>query len=103
MKSHSAILSAVVDELKRVPFSRVYKIHGGRYQQAGLPDLVFIHKASGEMFARARYVEVKTEADEPSPIQTAIFDDIRKCGGDVVVVRSAAEVRDWLKRNGDIE
>ena len=53
----------------------VFKVWGGGYQQAGVPDLIIC--VNGYFVA----VEVKGERGKPSPLQIHNIDHIKKAGG----------------------
>ena len=63
------------------------KLHGGPFQQAGLPDIFCILNGAVMFF------EVKTSTGKPTKIQTHCHEQIRKAGGRVAIVRSAFEVQ----------
>ena len=63
------------------------KLHGGPFQQAGLPDILCI------LDGVVMFFEVKTATGKPTKIQTHCHEQIRKAGGRVAIVRSAVEVQ----------
>ena len=63
------------------------KLHGGPFQQAGLPDILCI------LDGVVMFFEVKTPTGKPTMIQTHCHEQIRKAGGRVAIVRSVADVQ----------
>ena len=64
-----------------------YKTHGGPMQTAGIPDLhITFHGLS-------IWLEIKTDKGQPTKLQSAMMDLIRKAGGIAHIVRSADDVR----------
>jgi Holliday junction resolvase len=64
-----------------------YKVHGGRFGQAGVPDVVAVGKG------RTIWLEVKTQTGRCTPRQLTTQAEMRRAGAEVYVVRSAHEVR----------
>lgn len=69
-----------------------FKVHGGPWMMAGLPDIVAC--ISG------RFVCIETkmpDGKDPSPIQQFVHAKIRKAGGEVHVARSVIQARELLR------
>lgn len=68
-----------------------FKVHGGPFMMAGLPDIVAcIH---------GRFVCVETkmpQGGDPTPIQQFVHAKIRRAGGEVHVCRSVIQARQVL-------
>ena len=66
------------------PDGWAFKVHGGPFQQVGLPDLI------GCIQGRFVALEIKhPDEDHPvSPIQTAVMSRLLKAGGIIAVVES---------------
>jgi len=75
----------------------VIKIHGGPYQQPGLPDLVCI------LDGVTMWFEVKTKVGKLTKLQGHCHRQMREAGGLVAVVRSADEVKMLLSVDGHPE
>lgn len=64
----------------------VLKIHGGKFQRAGIPDLLLMIQG------RAFFIEVKTAIGRVSPLQVAVMNEIEKVASvPCYVVRSLEE------------
>lgn len=63
----------------------LFKVHGGPFQQSGIPDIVGV--VAGLFFA----LEVKTDTGAASVLQLETIADIRKAGGIAKVVRTPEE------------
>ena len=68
-----------------------FKIHGGAFMMAGLPDIICCHQ--GRFYA----FETKMPEGKPSKIQLFIIDKITKAGGVAMVVRTKQEALAALK------
>lgn len=66
------------------------KIHGGEYQEVGLPDIVGCYKG------RFVGVEVKMPGGKPTARQRFILEQITMAGGIAAVVTSVEEALDLL-------
>lgn len=63
-----------------------FKIHGGPYMMAGLPDII--------VCVDGRFIGLETKLPDggsASPIQTVVHTMIKNAGGKAVVVRSVVE------------
>ena len=67
-----------------------FKVAGGPYQQAGVPDIVGC--LGGKFFA----IEVKVPGNKPTPLQEKVMQDIENAGGAVSVAYSVDDVRKYL-------
>lgn len=69
-----------------------FKIHGGAYMLAGLPDIICCYQGGFYAF------ETKMRPqDKPSKIQRFIHTRIQRAGGVVAVVRSAEEALEIMR------
>jgi len=68
-----------------------YKIHGGAFQESGLPDLV------GTVAGRFVAIELKQPPMFATPLQQAQIQRIKKAGGASFVCRSLDEVKRVIK------
>jgi hypothetical protein len=66
------------------------KLHGGAFQQAGLPDIMAILNGC------VMFLEVKTERGKVSRIQEHCHGKMRAAGANVAVVRSVVEVEKFI-------
>jgi Holliday junction resolvase len=68
-----------------------FKVHGGPWMMAGLPDIVAC--------IDGRFVCIETkmpDGKDPSPIQQFVHEKIRKAGGQVFVARSVRQALEML-------
>lgn len=68
-----------------------WKVWGGPFQPAGLPDLC------GCVNGRFIALEVKRPGEEPSPVQRKRMRDLRSVGAIVAVVTSAEEAIEFVR------
>lgn len=69
-----------------------FKVHGGPWMMAGLPDIIAC--------VGGRFVCIETkmpDGGKPSKIQEFVHAKIRKAGGEVHVAHSVAEARKLLR------
>ena len=76
--------------LKTLPECFFWKEHGGQYGTAGIPDIIMCYKGC---FIG---LEAKVGRNQPTKLQTATIEQIRKAGGTAVVVRSVDDVKTVL-------
>ena len=88
------IVQSILRFLKAVPGCFAWKIHGGVYGTAGIPDIIAC--VDGRFFA----FEVKTASGKATPLQQATIRKILAAGGTALVARSVDEVRDALRDSG---
>ena len=88
------IVQSILRFLKAVPGCFAWKIHGGVYGTAGIPDIIAC--VDGRFFA----FEVKTASGKATPLQQATIRKILAAGGTALVARSVDEVRDALRDCG---
>jgi hypothetical protein len=81
----------ITDWLKKRSHCWFFKVHGGLFQMAGIPDIIGCY--SGRFFA----LEVKTATGKTTRLQELCLSKIRDAGGLVGVVRSVAEAEEVLK------
>lgn len=87
----SDIVRAILKYLKTVPDCFCWKEHGGMYGTAGIPDIICCYCGKFVAF------EVKTEKGKTTFLQESVINEIQKCGGKSVVVRSVNDVRAALE------
>ena len=89
-QSEGRIVDAIIKFLRTLPRSFVYKVHGGRFQRAGLPDIYFTcDRLDGQSF----WFEVKTSTGRLTRLQEQTIEDLDRAGCVVAVVRSVDDVR----------
>lgn len=71
--------------IKRFPDIFLFKVHGGPYQSAGIPDLC------GCLNGRFIGMEVKVGSNKPTELQKLTLERIARAGGVSGVVRSVEE------------
>lgn len=69
-----------------------FKVHGGMFQEAGIPDIVGCKE--GIFFA----LEVKTQTGKPTKLQEYTLKKIKEAGGICGVVRSVEDVKNLLDK-----
>jgi Holliday junction resolvase len=87
--SESAITRRILAALQAAGVYAV-KLHGGPYQEAGLPDILCCIDGKLVCF------EVKTAAGKTTKVQDAMHTRLRRAGAAVAVVRSLPDVFDFL-------
>ena len=81
------LITAIKKYLASVPDTFAWKEHGGQYGTAGIPDIIVCHR--GHFIA----LEAKVGKNQPTKLQSATIEQIRKAGGTAVVVRSIEDVK----------
>jgi very-short-patch-repair endonuclease len=81
------IVANIAKYLHSLPRTWYFKVHGGPFQLAGVPDLIGCHH--GRFFA----IEVKTPDGKLSTLQRAILSQIQAAGGLCGVARSVDDAR----------
>lgn len=76
---------------KAYPGCFFFKAHGGRYQAAGLPDLI------GCICGLYVGIEVKMPGKKPTKLQAETLKRIRKAGGIATWVTSVEAALEWLE------
>lgn len=90
-KPETRLTKSIVEALRDdFPQSFFFKVLGGAFSLAGIPDLV------GCIDGRFVALEVKTDKGKPSKIQLYIIECIKNAGGIAGVVRSYDDVLDLL-------
>ena len=64
-----------------------FKIWGGGYQTAGIPDIIACY--NGKLIA----IEVKSEVGKTTLLQELNLKHIKKCGGISIIARSLNDVK----------
>ena len=67
-----------------------WKEHGGQYGTAGIPDIIVCYK--GRFYG----LEAKVGKNQPTRLQAATIEQIRRAGGVAAVVRSVDEVKEIM-------
>lgn len=92
MPLERTIVAAITREATRLGWM-VIKIHGGPFQNKGIPDLLCL------LGGRAVWLEVKQPGKKPTPIQTAMMNRLLCEGGTPsAVVTSKDEARAALTK-----
>jgi hypothetical protein len=78
--------------LTQYPTDKIVKIHGGPYQEAGLPDLLILHGPF------AVWAELKMPGKKPHILQWAQIQSIRRAGGIAFVAYSPEQILAVLAR-----
>lgn len=90
--SESRINHDCVSWLKSLPDCWGFKVHGGPYQEAGIPDIVGTRR--GRFFA----AEGKKHGEKPTKLQNSIMQRIRDSGGVAFVYHSLKEFKEEVLR-----
>ncbi len=83
----SQLIQNIRKYLQTLPECFFWKEHGGQYGTAGIPDIIVCHK--GRFIA----LEAKIGRNQPTRLQAATIDQIRRAGGKAEVVRTVEEVK----------
>lgn len=86
----SQLIQNIRKYLATLPECFFWKEHGGQYGTAGIPDIIVCYK--GRFIA----LEAKVGKNQPTRLQAATIDQIRRAGGIACVVRSVDEVKEIL-------
>jgi len=81
------IIKQIRDYLKTLEGCFSFKMHGGQFGAAGIPDLIICYK--GRFIA----LEVKAEKGRTTILQEATLRRIRAAGGIAEVVRSVSDAQ----------
>ncbi len=73
-KPETYLTNKIVRELRKLPRSKVVKIHGGPYQEAGLPDIYALIDGT------SYWLEVKIAPNRPTPLQAKQLAELRAAG-----------------------
>lgn len=90
-KPETRVQQAIARHLRSLGYW-VLKVHGGPFQQPGIPDLLAIKDGM------ARWFEVKVGSGKPTQLQLATIDQLRKAGCPADVVHSIKEVDECLSQ-----
>jgi len=90
MKESQLILN-IRKYLATIPGCFYWKEHGCQYGTAGIPDIIVCHK--GKFIA----LEAKVGRNQPTRLQAATNELIRRAGGVAAVVRSVDEVKEIMQ------
>ena len=91
MKESQLILN-IRKYLATLPDCFYWKEHGGQYGTAGIPDIIVCYK--GRFIA----LEAKVGRNQPTRLQAATIELIRRAGGVAAVVRSVDEVKEIMSK-----
>ena len=86
----SQLIQNIRKYLATLPECFFWKEHGGQYGTAGIPDIIVCYK--GRFIA----LEAKVGKNQPTRLQAATIDPIRRAGGIACVVRSVDEVKEIM-------
>lgn len=81
----SRIVSRIIAALNALPSTLVWKIHGGPFQAAGIPDIVGLH--SGRFVG----IEVKVPGGKATKLQELTLARIEAAGGIAGIATSVDE------------
>ena len=87
----SQLILNILKYLATIPGCFYWKEHGGQYGTAGIPDIIVCHK--GKFIA----LEAKVGRNQPTRLQAAPIEQIRRAGGVAAVVRSVDEVKEIMQ------
>ena len=89
----SSIVGAIFKYLKPLPRSFWFKVHGGWFQRAGLPDIVGVF--------RGRFVafEVKRPGNGPTALQTYTLEQLKAAGAVAGIVYSVEDAQVILRHH----
>jgi len=96
-KLETEITNDIMSLLERVPNQFSFKVHGGRMQRSGVPDIYFTCQEIG---GRSVWFETKRPGKLPTKLQAYTISRLRRAGAESMVVYSAQKVEQWLLRNG---
>lgn len=92
MPLEKTIVAAIAKEAAALGWMAI-KIHGGPFQNKGIPDLLCLRGGL------AVWLEVKQPGKKPTPIQVAMMNRLEsEAGTPCAVVTSRAEAGDFLRR-----
>ena len=86
----SQLIQNIRKYLATLPECFFWKEHGGQYGTAGIPDIIVCYK--GRFIA----LEAKVGKNQPTRLQAATIEQIKRAGGIAAVVRSVEDVRNVL-------
>jgi len=81
------LIAKIEAHLKTLPECFFWKEHGGQYGTAGIPDIIVCYKG------RFIGLEAKVGRNQPTKLQTATIEQIRRAGGTAAVVRSVSDAQ----------
>jgi|TARA_R110000744_G_scaffold92006_11_gene178376 hypothetical protein len=87
MATEKTITKNIQAWLKSQPNVWHFKVHGGPFQTAGIPDLIVCANS------RLVGIEVKQPGKKPTPLQSSTIRQIHASGGIAAVVTSLDEVK----------
>lgn len=93
MPREAAIVNGIMRMLRDQPVTWCFKMHGGPYATAGVPDIIGVH--AGFFFG----IEVKQPGKKPTKLQEHTMKLIERAGGMCCVATTVEEARQFL---GDV-
>lgn len=103
MNEH-ALSKKVGARLKQLPSLKGINIHGGRFQEAGIPDyIIFFSTYRGDtLIPKSLFVELKSPSGRGrlSKLQEQVINELRGIGHEVIVAMSVKEIEDKLEEMG---
>lgn len=91
-QGESRLSRAIMADLRAIPGTFCFKVHGGPTMMAGLPDIIGCHR--GAFFGLE--TKMPDNGNEPSAIQRRVHGHIRAAGGALYVPHSVSEALDWF-------
>lgn len=85
--TETQLVQSIKKYLATLPETFCWKEHGGQYGTAGIPDIIVCYH--GHFVG----LEAKVGKNQPSKLQSATIQQIRKAGGTAAVVRSIEDVK----------
>jgi len=85
--NETALVQSIKKYLATLPECFFWKEHGGQYDTAGIPDIIVCYK--GRFYG----LEAKVGRNQPTKLQAATIEQIRRAGGTASVVRSVDDVK----------
>ena len=90
--NENEIIKQIKDYLKGLTDCFFFKMHGGQFGAAGIPDIIVCYK--GRFIA----LEVKTEKGKLTVLQAVTIRKIKAAGGTAEVVRSVDDAKAVLAK-----
>lgn len=87
----AAITRSILRYLKSFQSGYVVKLHGGPYQQAGLPDILFI------LDGKSYFFEIKRPGGKLTKLQELTLAQLARAGASVCVAYNLGDVKQHLE------
>jgi len=91
--------ATILRHLKAIPFSQVRKTMGTA-RRRGEPDIFFLARPGETRRAVCFFFEVKRDGENATPLQSHVLGQYRAAGAVAEVVRSWADVKAILDKEG---